>query len=146
VGKSSIINAIRGEKVCKTAPIPGETRTWQYVTLMRRIYLVDCPGVVYPQGDTEEEIVLKGVVRIEKLKTPEDYVLGVLRRARPEYIMRQYDIKDLDPADHMGFLEKIAIRYGRLLKGGEPDFHTVRVLQLCVTHNVFFAAQAVHES
>lgn len=29
---------------------------------MRRIYLIDCPGVVYPTGDTETEIVLKGVV------------------------------------------------------------------------------------
>ena len=29
---------------------------------MRRIYLIDCPGVVYPTGDTESEIVLKGVV------------------------------------------------------------------------------------
>lgn len=31
---------------------------------MRRIYLIDCPGVVHPSGDTETEIVLKGVVRI----------------------------------------------------------------------------------
>lgn len=30
---------------------------------MRRIYLIDCPGVVYPTGDTDTEIVLKGVVR-----------------------------------------------------------------------------------
>ena len=29
---------------------------------MKRIYLIDCPGVVYPSGDTDTEIVLKGVV------------------------------------------------------------------------------------
>ena len=29
---------------------------------MRRIFLIDCPGVVYPQGDDETDIVLKGVV------------------------------------------------------------------------------------
>jgi ribosome biogenesis GTPase A len=39
-------------------------QVWQYVTLMRRIFLIDCPGVVYPTGDTETEIVLKGVVSI----------------------------------------------------------------------------------
>lgn len=39
-------------------------QVWQYVTLMRRIYLIDCPGVVHPSGDTETEIVLKGVVSI----------------------------------------------------------------------------------
>ena len=31
---------------------------------MRRIYLIDCPGVVHPSGDTETEIVLKGVVSV----------------------------------------------------------------------------------
>jgi nuclear GTP-binding protein len=36
---------------------------WQYITLMRRIFLIDCPGVVYDTGVTEADIVLKGVVR-----------------------------------------------------------------------------------
>ena len=35
---------------------------WQYITLMRRIFLIDCPGVVYPSEDSESDIVLKGVV------------------------------------------------------------------------------------
>lgn len=38
-------------------------QVWQYITLMRRIFLIDCPGVVYPSGDSETDIVLKGVVR-----------------------------------------------------------------------------------
>lgn len=29
---------------------------------MRRIYMIDCPGVVYPQGDSETDIILKGIV------------------------------------------------------------------------------------
>ena len=47
---------------------------WQYITLMKRIYLIDCPGVVYPHGDIETDIVLKGVVRVENIPTPEDQV------------------------------------------------------------------------
>ena len=47
VGKSSVINTLSNKKVCKAAPIPGETKIWQYVTLMKRIHLIDCPGVVY---------------------------------------------------------------------------------------------------
>jgi len=61
-GKSSIINALKAKKVCTVAPIPGETKVWQYVTLMKRVYLIDCPGVVYPSGDTEADIVLKGAL------------------------------------------------------------------------------------
>merc|ERR1719219_2844885 len=64
-GKSSIINALRAKKVCNVAPIAGETKVWQYITLMKKVYLIDCPGVVHPSGETDEEKVLKGVVRVE---------------------------------------------------------------------------------
>jgi nuclear GTP-binding protein len=53
VGKSSIINTLKAKKVCNVAPIPGETKVWQYVSLFRRISLIDCPGVVYDVGDDE---------------------------------------------------------------------------------------------
>ena len=29
---------------------------------MKRIFLIDCPGVVQPTGETETEIILKNVV------------------------------------------------------------------------------------
>jgi nuclear GTP-binding protein len=44
---------LKGTKCCKTAPIPGETKVWQYVTLTKKIYLIDSPGVVYDVGDSE---------------------------------------------------------------------------------------------
>ena len=50
MGKSSIINTLKKKKVCKVAPIPGETKVWQYITLMKSIYLIDCPGTVQPSG------------------------------------------------------------------------------------------------
>ena len=44
--------------MCKTAPIAGETKVWQYITLMRKIYLIDCPGIVPATGgETDEEKV-----------------------------------------------------------------------------------------
>jgi hypothetical protein len=55
-------------QVCKVAPVPGETKVWQYITLMKRIFLIDCPGVVYNKTeDSQTDIVLKGVVRVENL-------------------------------------------------------------------------------
>ncbi|KAH9400819.1 Nucleolar GTP-binding protein 2 [Tyrophagus putrescentiae] len=123
VGKSSVINTLRAKKVCKVAPLAGETKVWQYITLMRRIYLIDCPGVVYPAGDTETEIVLKGVVRVENIKSPDDYIPAVIERVRPEYLLKAYKIAEY--ADHIDFLTKLAQRTGKLLKGGEPDINTV---------------------
>lgn len=118
-GKSSIINALRGKKVCNVAPIAGETKVWQYITLMKKIYLIDCPGVVYPSAETDSEKVLKGVVRVELVTNPEDYVEDVLKRVRPEYMVKTYGINEYE--GHIDFLEKIAKKSGRLLKGGEPD-------------------------
>ncbi|KAL2725791.1 hypothetical protein V1477_018229 [Vespula maculifrons] len=118
-GKSSIINTLRSKKVCKVAPIAGETKVWQYITLMRRIYLIDCPGVVYPSKETDTEKVLKGVVRVELVQNPEDYVSSVLERVKAKYLCKTYKIEGW--TDHIDFLEKLARKSGKLLKKGEPD-------------------------
>ncbi|KAH8358086.1 hypothetical protein KR084_002002 [Drosophila pseudotakahashii] len=119
VGKSSVINALRSKKVCKVAPIAGETKVWQYITLMKRIFLIDCPGVVYPTAETDTEKVLKGVVRVELVTNPEDYVDALLQRVRREYVSKNYKIEHWNTCTH--FLEQLAQKTGKLLKGGEPD-------------------------
>lgn len=123
VGKSSVINTLRNKKVCKVAPIAGETKVWQYITLMKRIYLIDCPGVVYPSAETDTEKVLKGVVRVELVQNPEDYIAVVLERVRKEYLIKTYRVTEY--SSHTEFLEKLAMRSGKLLKGGEPDITIV---------------------
>uniref|UniRef100_A0A182JGS5 Nucleolar GTP-binding protein 2 n=1 Tax=Anopheles atroparvus TaxID=41427 RepID=A0A182JGS5_ANOAO len=123
VGKSSVINALRSKKVCKVAPIAGETKVWQYITLMKRIFLIDCPGVVYPTAETDTEKVLKAVVRVELVNNPEDYIEEVLKRIRKEYIVKTYGVTEW--TDHIDFLEQIARKMGKLLKKGEPDVPTV---------------------
>jgi nuclear GTP-binding protein len=127
-GKSSVINALRKKKVCNVAPIAGETKVWQYITLMKRIYLIDCPGVVYPQGDTETDIVLKGVIRVENIPTPEDHVEEVLRRVKKDHIQRTYRL--FDWGDHIDFLEKLAAKTGKLNKGGESNISSAAKMVL----------------
>jgi len=122
VGKSSVINAVRAKRVCKTAPIPGETKVWQYITLMRRVFLIDCPGVVYPSGDDETDIILKGVVRIENLKDAEHHIERVLTRVKREHVTKTYGISSWDDAED--FLTQLALKTGRLLKKSEPDLPT----------------------
>ena len=123
VGKSSVINTLRKKAVCKVAPIPGETKVWQYITLTKRIYLIDCPGVVYNTGDDETQLVLKGVVRPERLTDASIIIPGLLERADHEKLNAIYGISDWTDADT--FLEKIGRKQGRLLKGGEVDYGTV---------------------
>ncbi|KAF9247574.1 hypothetical protein DTO013E5_4696 [Penicillium roqueforti] len=123
-GKSSIINTLRNKKVCTVAPIPGETKVWQYITLMKRIYLIDCPGVVPPNvNDTEEDILLRGVCRVENVHNPEQYIPAVLRRVLPRHLERTYGIKYQE--NYLDWLALLARQGGRLLKGGEADLDGV---------------------
>jgi len=129
VGKSSIINTLKKKAVCRAAPVPGETKVWQYITLMRRIYLIDCPGIVPPSArDTDTQKVLKGIVRVEHLSSPSDHVAPLLAQVRPEYISRTYGVRDWRDADD--FLHKLAAKTGKLLRGGEPDLRTVSCMVL----------------
>eukprot|EP00301_Raphidiophrys_heterophryoidea_P013174 c2052_g1_i1.p1 GENE.c2052_g1_i1~~c2052_g1_i1.p1 ORF type:complete len:646 (-),score=131.33 c2052_g1_i1:58-1809(-) len=123
VGKSSIVNALKQKKVCKVAPIPGETKVWQYITLTSRIYLIDCPGIVHPHGDTDTDIVLKSVVRVENLDDAAQYIPAVLERVKREFILKTYRVSEW--TDATDFLTQYANMTGKLLKGGEPDLNTV---------------------
>jgi nuclear GTP-binding protein len=154
VGKSSIINVLKAQKVCTVAPIPGETKVWQYISLMKRIYLIDCPGVVPAShsSDSETDKVLKGVVRVENVSEPSGFIPTLLARVRPIYLKRTYDLPDpsshplappsdssLNPSSDKdgalrwtadAFLETLARKSGKLLKGGEPDRETVAKMVL----------------
>jgi nuclear GTP-binding protein len=86
---------------------------------MKRIYLIDCPGVVPPNpNDTPEDILFRGVVRVEKVESPQQYIPGVIKRVQTRHLERTYDIKFADATD---FLSKLARKSGRLLRGGEED-------------------------
>lgn len=128
VGKSSIINTMKAKKVCNVAPLAGETKVWQYVTLMRKIYLVDCPGIVPPSHESAIDMVLKGAVRTEYLKNPADYILPLLERVKRDYICRTYRVDEWNTPED--FMEQVARRTGKLLKGGEPDLNTVAKMVL----------------
>lgn len=127
-----MINTLISKKSCKVAPIPGETKIWQYVSLFKRVSLIDSPGVVVNSaGDTEIDSVLKGVVRSERLDNPEDFVDPILEKVKREYVASQYKLpKDGDETwkDTIDLLEMIARRYGRLLKGGEPCIRSAAIM------------------
>jgi nuclear GTP-binding protein len=82
-------------------------------------------------NDSQTDIVLKGVVRVEALPQPSEHVAALLQRVKPIYMSRTYGIQlpskeDVSRIwDAEEFLEKLARIKGRLLKGGEPDIEGV---------------------
>ena len=96
---------------------------------MKRIYLIDCPGVVPPSNnDSPEDILLRGVVRVENVENPEQYITAVLKKTKPRHIERTYDVREFSNATE--FLEMLARKGGRLLKGGEADVDGVAKMVL----------------
>ncbi|KAF8899294.1 NGP1NT-domain-containing protein [Infundibulicybe gibba] len=137
VGKSSVINTLKSGKVCRVAPVPAKPKClgWQYITLTRRIYLIDCPGIVPTSAhDSQTSTVLKGVVRVEALPTPSDHIPALMERVKPIYLSRTYGVPlPEDPSQNWTpeeFLDKLARMKGRLLKHGEPDLDSVAKIVL----------------
>lgn len=126
VGKSSVINTLRRKSVCKVAPIPGETKVWQYVALTRSIFLIDCPGIVYDrEGNNDVQAVLKGVVRVERLGSADKTIIvdTVLQIVKPRDITATYGVTEW--RDVIDFLEQLATARGKLLPGGVPDVDSI---------------------
>lgn len=96
---------------------------------MKRIYLIDCPGVVPPNSnDSEEDILLRGVVRVENVEHPEQYVAGLMKKVKPHHLERTYEVRGYkNPTE---FLEILARKGGRLLRGGEADVDGVAKMVL----------------
>jgi len=122
-GKSSVINTLMKKACCKVAPVPGETKTWQYITLTKRIYLIDCPGIVHDEYQTDTEKVLKSVVRAEKVPDPSQYIGAILDSVEQKNIQDIYGIMEWRDADD--FLKQLCLKTGKLLKGAEPDLNNI---------------------
>ena len=115
---------------------------------MKRIYLIDCPGIVPPSlSDEPEEVLLRGSVRVENVEEPAQYVGAVLRRCKRRHLERTYELTWGSGEEGAGdvasgpageerkeeatlFLEALAKKGGRLLKGGEPDLDGVEKMVL----------------
>mmetsp|Transcript_17787 Transcript_17787/g.30133 ORF Transcript_17787/g.30133 Transcript_17787/m.30133 type:complete len:172 (-) Transcript_17787:77-592(-) len=108
---------------CSVAPVPGETKTWQYITLTKRIYLIDCPGIVHDEHQTEVEKVLKNIIRAEKLPDPTVYIQAILDKVQPKNIQDVYGIQEWE--DSEDFLKQLCRKSGKLQRGGEPDYNNV---------------------
>jgi nuclear GTP-binding protein len=123
VGKSSVINALKTKEVCKVANRPGETKVWQLVVLMKKLFLLDCPGFVhFNTRDFEVDIIVNGVKRVEKISDASAYLPMILRSVKPHFLQRTYQIRYWSSAED--FITQLAMKSGRIITKGQPDIET----------------------
>jgi len=118
VGKSTLINILKGAHSAPTGAKPGLTRSIQAVR-RGRLIILDTPGV-FPYEDAET-LVYKGAIRVEALDDPIYHAIELitkLKSIKPTIFREVYDVDDEDPVK---LLEKLALKRLKLLKGGAPD-------------------------
>jgi ribosome biogenesis GTPase A len=125
-GKSSVINALKGRKVAPTAMRPGFTRGEKMVRLSEDVMLVDTPGVI-PFGDmAEEELAILGAKDASKVGDAEaaaEKLVEHLREVKPS-ALKKLGVRGKGK-DAGEILEEIAVKRGRLMKGGKGDVDAV---------------------
>ncbi|RLF89118.1 GTP-binding protein, partial [Thermococci archaeon] len=120
VGKSTIINVLKGKHAVGTAPIPGYTKGKQLIRLTKRLWLLDTPGVV--PIDDFDELVIKGGFPVDKIRDPVSPALKLIKRileTRKEALTEKFGIREFKNEEDI--LRKIGERRGLFREGGEVD-------------------------
>jgi ribosome biogenesis GTPase A len=118
VGKSSLINALKGHQSASTSIESGHTHSVQQIRIDKGIMLLDTPGVI-PYTDKDMIMhAMTGAIDFNKSKEP-DLVVMELMVKFPGRIEAHYKIST-DADDEQRILE-IATKCNILKKGGEPD-------------------------
>lgn len=113
VGKSSVINALKGRHSASTSPYPGSpgyTKHFQLYRVDRDILMVDSPGILPVEGSLLERL-LRGYPP-EKLEDPVNPAIMLIERIlrfNPNAFLYAYGIESKGPLE---ILECLAIRRG----------------------------------
>lgn len=134
VGKSTLINNLRGKKVAAVGNKAGVTRAEQWIKLSDDFTLLDTPGVLpmnYPDGAQAIRLALLGTMREEVLPTEElSYaLLGYLKENYPSILMNRFGIEDITGMDSQIILQEIARK--RLLLEG-PNLSETKATYLLI--------------
>ncbi|TIB74393.1 hypothetical protein E3Q23_02663 [Wallemia mellicola] len=134
VGKSSVVNSLKRSRACGVGATPGFTKVAQEVVLDKNIKILDSPGVVFADEDTNDkdaindseklkkrqaEITLRNVIKVENIDDPQPSIELILERCSVNHLSQLYEIPEFNGVTD--FLVKIALTRGRLGKGGVPD-------------------------
>lgn len=121
-GKSSVINALKGRHSAKASPFAGYTKGKQFVKISEKVLLVDTPGVIPFKEEDEVKHAIISSVNPDKIKDPESVGERIIGFIGDKGLSKVYgDVIGKNPEET---LEKIAVRLGKIKKGGIPDTET----------------------
>jgi ribosome biogenesis GTPase A len=125
VGKSTLINCLRGQAIARTGDRPGVTRSNQWVRITPYLELLDTPGLLWPRLDdalAARRLAYLGTMRdqaIDQGKLACD-LLSDLLALRPGAVLDRFHMKP-PLGEGYALLEAACLGRGWLLPGGLPD-------------------------
>ena len=134
VGKSTFINALRGQAIAKTADKPGVTRSNQWVRINPYLELLDTPGMLWPKLDDEKvalRLAFLGSIKDEIMDS--EHLAGALLKElsliAPQALCTRYKLEESELSlEADALLEACCKHRGFLLSGGRYD--TLRCAQI----------------
>lgn len=126
VGKSSLINAFKGKKVCSESRTPGHTKHRQTLFINPTVVFADCPGLVFPAVDIPKQMqILCGIFPIAQVREPYSTIQYLAEHIPIEEIYRlKKDPENTTPGwSAFEIADAYATKRGYFTKNGRPNTH-----------------------
>jgi len=123
VGKSTLINTLKGKRAAKTGDEAGVTKMEQRITLADDFYLYDTPGVLWPRiivAQSGYNLAASGAIGINAFDD-EEVALELLNYLIPNYpeaLTARYKITDVAGRTDEDMLDAIGRQRGAIQSGG----------------------------
>jgi ribosome biogenesis GTPase A len=123
VGKSTLINTLKGKKAAKTGDEAGVTKLEQRITLADDFYLYDTPGVLWPRIIVEKSgynLAASGAIGVNAFDDEEVALelLNYLISNYPAALTTRYKIQNVPEHTDETMLDAIARFRGAIQSGG----------------------------
>ncbi|CAJ1051659.1 guanine nucleotide-binding protein-like 3 [Xyrichtys novacula] len=119
VGKSSLINSLKGILACNAGMKRGITKFMQEVHILKNVKLIDSPGVLASSSNSPATMALRSLQVEEGQESVLEATRTLLNQCSKTQIMLQYSIPDY--RNSLEFLTLLAKKRGYLQKGGGPN-------------------------
>ncbi|QTE68566.1 ribosome biogenesis GTPase YlqF [Clostridiales bacterium] len=126
VGKSTLINRLRGTSIAKTGDRPGVTKGNQWIHVAPYLDLMDTPGMLWPRLD--DQLAARRLCYIGSVKDDvvDIYALAIslledLKASCPETLSVRFHVEDLN-VENVELLDAVCRGRGWLLRGGRFDY------------------------
>lgn len=134
VGKSTLLNALRGKRVASVGDEPAVTKGNQEIDLKNGVVLIDTPGILWPKFEDQEvgyRLAVSGAIKDTAIDYDDVAVFAAryLAQAYPNELRVRYKLDEL-PEEPITLLETIGKKRGCLIGGGEVDLNRAGELLL----------------